>query len=172
MQDRAVADSPCPHSVETKPGYITACVLHKQRGLGRTSLQVVTVVGVASEWETILFSHNFIGVKVQTLIKTSLNVSLEHFMFSCKMVNYGQLMFTTYLSEQFLVMLFHSVIFLQQTSGICSAAGLCKFTLSYHFVLYLSLNLSLLFAQLKSKSEKGVGGKDVCKNCFFFLCLG
>lgn len=47
------------------------------------------MVGVASEWETILFSHNFIGVKVQTLIKTSLNVSLEHFMFSCKMVNYG-----------------------------------------------------------------------------------
>lgn len=32
MQDRAVADSPCRHSVETKPGYITACVLLKQKG--------------------------------------------------------------------------------------------------------------------------------------------
>lgn len=72
---------------------------------------MVTGVGVASEWETILFSHHFIGVKVQTLFKTSLNVSLEHFILSSRMVNYGYLMFTTCLSEQFLVMLFHSVIF-------------------------------------------------------------
>lgn len=95
---------------------------------------------VASEWENILFSHHFIGVKVQALLRTFLNL-LEHFI-SPKMVNYGYFMSTTYLSEQFLVMLLHfsklkAIQFFSRPRDTLS---------SYIIVLYLWLNLSVLFA--------------------------
>lgn len=76
MQDKAVADPPA--TVEVKPGYTTACVLLKEKGT-RTSLWVVTGAGAASEWENILFCHHFIGVEVQALFKTFLNLSILYF---------------------------------------------------------------------------------------------
>lgn len=61
-----------------------------------------------SEWENSLFSHHFIGVKIQTLFKTSLNlVALSILHFHTKVVNYGYLVFKTYPFELLLAMLFH-----------------------------------------------------------------
>lgn len=37
--------------------------------------------GVASEWERILFPHHFIDVKVQTLLKTSLNLLAQSILY-------------------------------------------------------------------------------------------
>lgn len=143
-----------PAATVLRPNLVTSqlAFYSNRKGLGRTSLQVVTGVGVASEWENILSSHHLIGVKVQTLFKTSLNVSLEHSILSSKMVHYGYLMFTTYLSEQFLAMLFCYIPLANFRHLLCCWVIQVFFShqshliFSYNFFLYLSLNLSVLFA--------------------------
>lgn len=144
VQDRAVTDPP-----QLCWGWTWLEHSWFDSGAGRTSLQVATGEVLLQDGRTSFLLFASLG---ETLKRYSRLPSISWFKsilyFQPEMVNYGYLMFTTYPPEQFFLFCYFSKLkafaLLQENTFFFSQSRATL--LSHIIVLYVWLNISVLFA--------------------------